>query len=63
MKLTLTFQDKSSKQIDLVNAIEANHPGKQAIEFRETDKGWILYFTKRTMEGKRIAGINFINPP
>lgn len=63
MKTTLTiqFEDGSSKEIALSpKVLVSSHPGLQAIEFRENRSGeWSLYFTERTMEGKKLKSIQF----
>lgn len=62
-RIVIEFQGGTSKEIELSHAIESNHPGLQAIEFRETrDDVWVLYFTKRTMDGRKIKSITFTNP-
>lgn len=58
--LQIEFEDGTSKRIELVNAIETDHGGLQSVEFRETKGGkWILYFTKRTFEGRKVKRIGF----
>lgn len=61
---TIEFADGSTRTIPLLpKVIVAAHPGKQSVEFRETDKGWLLYVTERTLAGKKLKGITFTNPP
>lgn len=59
--LTIQFEDGSSKEITLSpKVLVSSHSGLQAIEFRENRSGeWSLYFTERTMEGKKIESITF----
>ncbi len=61
--LTLTFEDGSSKQIDVHVAIEidVSPERKQSIEFRQSSNGkWVMSFTKPIFEGKRIESIAFV---
>lgn len=46
--LTIEFEDGSSETIQLQHAFEINTtpPSKQALEFRETNNGWVMAFTK-----------------
>ncbi len=60
MKLTLTFEDGTFREIVLKKAIEINLTGehKQSLEFRETKSGeWIMSFTKSLFGDKKIRQI------
>lgn len=53
--LCLRFDDGSVKNITIDKAIEINTSGKQELSFRETNKGWVMAFTKSILEGHKLA--------
>lgn len=54
-KLTVYFDDGTSKDIVLEKAIEIDTAGKQELSFRETAKGWVMTFTKSILDGKKLG--------
>jgi len=59
-KLILTFDDGTTKEIVLNNAVEINVPG-QEVGIRQDKKGqWFMYYKPETFEGKKLAEDNFL---
>lgn len=65
MTLTLTFTDGTSKSIPITKAFELqlSPERKQSIEFRETGKGWVMSYSKGTLEGKELRSLEFNQGP
>lgn len=63
--LTIEFEDGTTKTIQLERAfeIDTTPPLKQSIEFRETNKGWVMSFTKPLFEGKKFKSIQVSKNP
>lgn len=57
--LTIEFEDGTATTIQLIHVfeIDTTPPAKQAIEFRETNKGWVMTFTKPTFAGKKFRSM------
>ena len=55
-KLTITFEDGSTKEIIMEKAIELKVPGQQEICFRPDKKGnWSMIYYTDTFEGNKLA--------
>lgn len=59
-KLTITFEDGSTKEIVMEKAIEIKVPEQQEICFRPDKNGnWSMIYYTDTFEGKKLA-IDFL---
>lgn len=59
-RLTIEFEDGSSKVIELAKAVEIDLPAgrPQSIDLRQTNNGsWVMAFTKALFEGKKLKSL------
>ncbi len=58
--LTLTFEDGSTRELELQHAVEigVGPQAKESISFHQKASGeWIMAFTKPTFQGKKISTV------